>query len=142
MKVKEVIEESKTVLQRMNEGCGTKEEMVAKLHKLLGVLAVKAEMVEDADTEEIVAKIDCCRELLEQNAFNDAGKALVFVKTLSEIQCYNWEEVEWELLERECAEADKEYALEDIQKAYDTFIRLKDAYINKYGEYPDIETED
>lgn len=141
MTIKEVIEESKTVLQRMNESEGTREEKIAKLHNLLGVLAVKAENVTDTDTEELVSKIDKCRELLKQGAFDDADKVLVFVKILCEIQSYKHEEDEWDEMERINAEDDKRFALEDIQKAYNSFVQLKDAYIKEYGEYPDIETE-
>lgn len=141
MTIKEVIEESKDVLQKI-QGETDKEKSVAKLHKLLGVLAVKAENVTDTDTEELVSKIDQCRELLKQGALDDADTVLVFVRILSEIQSYKWEEDEWDALGRECANADKENALEDIQKAYNNFLNLKNGYIRKYGEYPEIETED
>lgn len=139
MTIKEVVEEAQTVLNRMKEGGGTREEKVNYLHKLLGVLAVKAEMVSDFDTEELVAKIDLCRELLKQGAFANADKAIRFAELLSQIQCYKWEEDESDAFEKECAEADREYALEDIKKAYSDFLSLKDAYIKNYGEYPDIE---
>lgn len=141
MTIKEVIEESKTILQQI-KGETDKESVVCKLHKLLGVLALKAEMVDDFDTTELVSKIEQCRELLKQGAFDDADKILVFVNILTEIQCYKWEEDEWDKLEREFEEYDKENALEDIQKAYNNFVQLKNMYINKYGENPDIETED
>lgn len=142
MTIKEVIEESKTVLQRMNKSEGTREEKIAKLHRMLGVLAVKAESVTDADTEELVAKIDKCWDLLEQGAFDDADKVLVFVDILCEIQSYKWEEDEWDEFDRINAEDDKRFALEDVQKAYDDFLKLKNEYIAEYGEYPEIETED
>ena len=52
------------------------------------------------------------------------------------------EEDEWEEMERINAEDDKRFALEDIQKAYNNFIQLKNEYIKRYGEYPEIKTED
>lgn len=141
MTIKEVIEESKDILQKI-QGETDRESAVAKLHNLLVVLAVKAENVTDTDTEELVAKIDQCRELLKQGAIDDADKVLVFVNLLCEIQSYKWEEDEWEEMERINAEDDKRFALEDIQKAYNNFIQLKNEYIKRYGESPEIKTED
>lgn len=139
MTIKEVIEESKTVLQRMNETDGTREEKIAKLHKLLGVLAVKAEYVTDTDTKELVDNIDRCRELLKQGAFDDANKVLVFVNVLSEIQNYKWEEDEDEKWEKELAEEDRLIALEDVQKAYNQYLMIRQSYIEKYGDIPTID---
>lgn len=138
--IKEVIEESKTVLQQI-KGETDKEGAVAKLHKQLGILAVKAEMVNDFDTTELVSKIERCREMLKQGALDDADKVIVFVEVLCEIQNYNWNDLSDDEWERELAEEDKRIALEDVQEAYNKYLSVRQSYIEKYDEIPEINDE-
>lgn len=120
--------------------------------KALSIIAVKAETIGGDDGKELAGLCDRLKvsfkklhsatddELSEFAA--DWAKLMHFAEKEKYSYLFGSAEQETEQWQKEMADEDRKYALEDVQKAYNNYVQLRNDYIREYGEYPDVETID